>query len=104
MNTASVKGADTVGARTRRLGTGKHSDNSSPQRHVVVDTLGLPVLVGVTSARLRDRTTTFRCTNSCGPLSEPNLLSVLADGGYAGRLVTAARARLPPGQLSSSWP
>lgn len=49
----SVKGADTVGAAVRGYDAGKKTNGR--KRHIVVDTMGLLLLVVVTSAGLQDR-------------------------------------------------
>jgi transposase len=84
----SVKGADTVGAASRGYDAGKKVNGL--KRHIVVDTLGLLMLVAVTTASVQDR------DGGAGILERlrfvmPSIVTVFADGGYAGRLVTYAR-------------
>lgn len=58
------------------------------KRHIVVDTLGLLLLVVVTSASVQDRdgakTLLERLKNTC---SFPRLQLIWADGGYRGKLI-----------------
>ena len=85
----SVKGADTVGAAVRGFDAGKKVNGR--KRHVVVDTMGLLLLVVITSASVQDRdgarTLLDRLT-----MAMPSLSLLWADGGYAGRLVDWAEA------------
>jgi transposase len=100
----SVKGADTVPAATRGYDAGKKVNGR--KRHVVVDTIGLLLIVLVTTASVQDR-------DGARPVLDavrktfPTVSLVWADGGYAGKLVqwakTAARivveiVRKPEGQ------
>jgi transposase len=59
----------------------------------VVDTLGLLLLVTVTTAGVQDRTAAHRVLEQLRFAMAP-VLTVFADGGYAGKLVTYARHRL----------
>ena len=85
----SVKGADTVGAAVRGFDAGKKVNGR--KRHVVVDTMGLLLLVVITSASVQDRdgarTLLDRLT-----MAMPSLSLLWADGGYAGKLVDWAEA------------
>jgi transposase len=86
----SVKGADTVGAATRGYDAGKRVNGR--KRHIVVDTLGLLMVVAVTTASVQDRDGGRKVLDRLR-LTVPSVVTVFADGGYAGRLVThAARA------------
>ena len=87
----SVKGADTVGAATRGYDAGKRINGR--KRHIVVDTLGLLLLVSVTTAGVQDRTAAHRVLEQLR-FSMASVLTVFADGGYAGKLVVYARRRL----------
>ncbi|MFY2858606.1 transposase [Mycobacterium sp. THU-M104] len=80
----SVKGADTVGADSRGYGAGKKINGH--KRHIVVDTLGLLVVVLVTSANLQDRDGGRRVLDRVR-MAMPSIALVWADGGYAGNLV-----------------
>ena len=51
----------------------------------MVDTLGLLMLVQVTSAGIQDRTAVFRVLEQLRVVMA-SVLAVFADGGYAGRL------------------
>ncbi|MCA1697570.1 MAG: IS5 family transposase [Actinobacteria bacterium] len=85
----SVKGAATVGASSRGFDAGKKVNGR--KRHVVVDTIGLLLLVMVTTASVQDR-------DGARPVLEamstafPAVTLVWADGGYAGKLVEWAKA------------
>ena len=87
IDSQSVKAADTVGAQSRGYDAGKRINGR--KRHVVVDSLGLPLTVIVTAASVHDRDGAFRLL---ALLRErfSTLSLVWADGGYAGRLVTWA--------------
>ena len=84
----SVKGADTVGAASRGFDAGKKVNGR--KRHIVVDTLGLLVLVVVTTAGIQDRTAGHRVLERLR-FAMPSIVTVFADGGYAGKLVAYAR-------------
>jgi transposase len=88
VDSQAIRGADTVGKASRGYDAGKKV--SGRKRHIVTDTLGLLLVVMVTSAALQDR------DGGTAVLSEahrwfPRLRLVFADGGYAGRLVEQAR-------------
>ena len=80
----SVKGADTVGAAVRGYDAGKKTNGR--KRHIVVDTMGLLLLVVVTSAGLQDRDGA-RTVLEKVKMAMPSLSLVWADGGYAGKLI-----------------
>jgi transposase len=84
----SVKGADTVGTPTRGYDAGKRVNGR--KRHIVVDTLGLLLVVAVTTASLQDRDGGARVLEQLR-FRMPSVVTVFADGGYAGRLVLYAR-------------
>lgn len=88
----SVKGAATVGAATRGYDAAKKVNGR--KRHVVVDTIGLLLLVMVTTASVQDREGARPVLDAMSA-AYPAVSLVWADGGYAGKLVqwakTAAR-------------
>ena len=88
LDAQSVKGADTVPASTRGYDAGKKTGGR--KRHIVVDTMGLLLVVMVTAASVQDR------DGAVGLLAAlfmrfRTVRHVWADGGYAGKLVEAAR-------------
>jgi transposase len=83
----SVKGADTVARRTRGYDAGKKVNGR--KRHIVTDTLGLLMLVAVTTASVQDRDG-GRTILERLRFVMPSIVTVFADGGYAGKLVTYA--------------
>lgn len=91
IDSQSVAGAATVGRATRGYDKGKNVNGR--KRHIAVDTLGLLIAVLVLAADVQDRDggldllCLMRAT--CA-----NVRLVWADGGYAGKLVIAARRRL----------
>jgi transposase len=88
----SVKGAATVSAASRGYDAGKKVNGR--KRHLVVDTIGLLLLVMVTTASVQDRDGA-RPVLAAMSTAYPAVTLVWADGGYAGKLVewakTAAR-------------
>lgn len=84
IDSASVRGAATVGSSTRGYDAGKRVNGR--KRHIIVDTLGLLLAVVVTGASVQDR-------DGARPLLEQlagscrRVQLVWADGGYAGKLV-----------------
>jgi len=84
----SVKGADTVGRDTRGYDAGKRVNGR--KRHIVVDTLGLLLVAMVTAASVQDRDGGARVLERLR-FTMPSVVTVFADGGYAGRLVVYAR-------------
>jgi transposase len=87
----SVKAADTVGAASRGYDGGKKINGR--KRHIVVDSLGLLLVVVVTTASMQDRDAAFRVLDAVRARFSTILL-VWADGGYAGRLVEWAKSVL----------
>jgi len=83
----SVKGADTVASRTRGYDAGKKVNGR--KRHIVTDTLGLLMLVTVTTASVQDRDGGRTILEQLRFVM-PSIVTVFADGGYAGKLVTYA--------------
>ena len=88
----SAKGAATVGAASRGYDAGKKINGR--KRQLVVDTIGLLLLVMVTTASVQDRDGA-RSVLAAMSTAYPAVSLVWADGGYAGKLVewaqTAAR-------------
>lgn len=80
----SVKGADTVGAAVRGYDAGKKTNGR--KRHIVVDTMGLLLLVVVTSAGMQDRDGARTLLEKV-KMVMPSPALVWADGGYAGKLI-----------------
>jgi transposase len=91
IDSASVRGADTVPARSRGYDAGKRVNGR--KRHLAVDTAGLLLAVVVTIAGIQDRDGAVRLLAALrGKFS--TIALIWADGGYAGRLVGWARAVL----------
>lgn|SRR5690625_715190 len=88
VDSQSVKGADTVGKDTRGYDAGKKVNGR--KRHIVTDTLGLLVVVLVTSAALQDRDG-GRLVLERAKMKAPSIVLVWADGGYAGKLLAFAQ-------------
>ncbi len=84
----SVKGADTVSAATRGYDAGKKVNGR--KRHVVVDTIGLLLLVMVSTASIQDRDGA-RPVLEAMAVMHPTVRLVWADGGYAGKLIEWAK-------------
>lgn len=84
MDAQSVKGADTVGAAVRGFDAGKKVNGR--KRHIVVDTMGLLLLVVITSAGVQDRDGARTLLEKV-KMAMPSLALLWADGGYAGKLV-----------------
>lgn len=83
-----MKGADTVGASTRGYDAGKRT--AGRKRHIIVDTMGLLLVIMVTSASVQDRD---RALGLIARLFErfASVRHIWADVGYAGKLVEATR-------------
>lgn len=62
------------------------------KRHLLVDTLGLPMLLVVHSAGIQDRDGAKRVLKKLGARF-PRLQKIWADGGYAGQLVDWTREK-----------
>ncbi len=91
IDSASVRGADTVPARSRGYDAGKRVNGR--KRHLAVDTGGLLLAVVVTIASIQDRDGAHRLLAAVrAKFSTIGL--VWADGGYAGRLITWAQTVL----------
>jgi transposase len=87
----TVRGADTVPATSAGYDAGKKTKGR--KRNIATDCLGLLLVVTVTAAGMQDRDTAHRLL---ALLREhfSTITLVWADGGYAGRLVTWAKAVL----------
>jgi transposase len=87
----TVRGADTVPATSAGYDAGKKTKGR--KRNIATDCLGLLLMVTVTTAGMQDRDTAHRLL---ALLREhfSTITLVWADGGYAGRLVTWAKAVL----------
>ena len=91
IDSASVRGADTVPAASRGYDAGKRVNGR--KRHIAVDTGGLLLAVVVTIAGIQDRDGAVRLLAALRARFS-TITQVWADGGYAGRLVTWAQAVL----------
>lgn len=91
IDSQSVRGADTVGCRTRGYDAGKKINGR--KRHIAVDTCGLILAVLVTGGHVQDRDAAeplLWAVRACFP----SIRLVWADSGYAGKLVDWATAQL----------
>ena len=91
IDSASVRGADTVPARFRGYDAGKRVNGR--KRHRAVDTGGLLLAVVVTIAGIQDRDGAVRLLAALRARFSTIAL-IWADGGYTGRLVSWAQAVL----------
>lgn len=91
IDSASVRGADTVPAASRGYDSGKKVNGR--KRHIAVDTGGLLPAVLVTMAGIQDRDGGLRLLALLRERFSTVSL-VWADGGYAGRLIPWARHAL----------
>jgi transposase len=93
IDSQSVKGSEMIARPRRGYDAGKKINGT--KRHIAVDTTGLLLTVLVTAASVQDR-------DAARPLlwnlrkAFPSVKLAWADGGYAGKLVTWAAARLRP--------
>jgi transposase len=93
IDSQSVKGSEMIGRARRGYDAGKKINGT--KRHIAVDVLGLLLAVLVTAASVQDR-------DAAKPLlwnlrrAFPSVRLAWADGGYAGKLVTWAAAKLKP--------
>ncbi len=93
IDSQSVKGSEMIGRSRRGYDAGKKINGT--KRHLAVDVLGLLLTVLVTAASVQDR-------DAAKPLlwnlrkAFPAIKLAWADGGYAGKLVTWAAAKLKP--------
>lgn len=89
IDSQSVKGADTVPTETRGYDAGKKINGRN--RHIVVDTIGLLLVVMVTAASVQDRDgargTLKRLRSALSSVSH-----IFADGGYSGQLLAVAKS------------
>jgi transposase len=88
IDSQSLRGADTVSKETRGYDAGKKVNGR--KRHIVVDTLGLLLVVMVTTASVQDRDGGSEILKLTHKLF-PTVRCIFADGGYAGRLVVKAK-------------
>jgi transposase len=91
IDSASIRGADTVPARSRGYDAGKRVNGR--KRHLAVDTGGLLLAVVVTIAGIQDRDGACRLLAALRAKFSTIAL-VWADGAYAGRLVDWAKTVL----------
>ena len=91
IDSASVRGADTVPARSRGYDAGKRVNGR--KRHIAVDTGGLLLAVVVTIAGIQDRDGAVRLLAALRARFSTITL-IWADGGYAGRLISWAKTVL----------
>jgi transposase len=93
IDSQSVRAAEEVARADRGYDAGKKVNGR--KRHIAVDVMGLLLTVLVTAASVQDR-------DAARPLlwnlrkAFPSVKLAWADGGYAGKLVTWAAARLKP--------
>ena len=76
----SVKNTDTAGQKGYDAG----KKVSGIQRHIAVDTRGLPHALAVTTAEVTDRTGALAAFDRCADNLQ-QVTSVLVDGGYSGK-------------------
>lgn len=88
VDSQSVKGADTVGKLSRGYDAGMKINGR--EHHIVTNTLGLLVVVLVTTASLQDHDGGQLVLNRVR-MAMPSIEVVWADGGYAGKLLTFAQ-------------
>src|SRR3954447_16032743 len=91
IDSASIRGADTVPTRSRGYDAGKRVNGR--KRHLAVDTGGLLLAVVVTTAGIQDRDGAVRLLTALRAKFS-TIAQVWADGGYTGRLVDWAKAVL----------
>nr|WP_106977078.1 transposase [Streptomyces sp. NRRL S-920] len=101
VDSQSVKAASTVGRDSRGYDAGKKINGR--KRHLVVDTLGLPVMITVTAGDVRDeiiaRDLLWRLR-----LTHPQITQIWADSAYARDLLpawTAETCGCPCGRCSA---
>jgi transposase len=91
IDSQSVKGSEMISRARRGYDAGKKINGT--KRHIAVDTMGLLLTVVITAASVQDR-------DAAKPLlwnlrrAFPQITLVWADGGYAGKLVSWAKASL----------
>lgn len=91
IDSQSVRAAETVSRESRGYDAGKRV--AGRKRHVIVDTIGLLLVVMVTSASVQDRDGPRPALLHLRDLFE-SIRLVWADGGYAGKLVDWAGEKL----------
>jgi transposase len=91
IDSQSVKGSEMISRARRGYDAGKKINGT--KRHIAVDTIGLLLTVVITAASVQDR-------DAAKPLlwnlrrAFPQITLAWADGGYAGKLVSWAKATL----------
>ncbi|MFV2117109.1 transposase [Streptomyces sp. Act-28] len=102
VDSRSAKGASTVGRDSRGHDAAKKINGR--ERHVTVDTLGLPVMITVTPADIQDHDAA-RDVFWRSRLTQPRITQVWADRGYAGELVRSRSHDFSSHQeiLTSRW-
>jgi len=83
-----VNGADPVGRASRGYDAGKKINGR--KHHIVTDTLGLLIVVVVTSAALQNRYGGWLVL-ARARMKMPSIVLVWADGGYAGKFLAFAQ-------------
>jgi len=102
VDSQSVKGADTVSSSSRGSDAGKRING--PKRHIVVDTIGLLLVVMVTTAAVQDRDGGRSILGACVPRSPRSAgvrrwrLPGPAGGGRQARLGDHGRGRAQAGR------
>lgn len=91
IDSQSVRAAETVPTPTRGYDGGKKVNGR--KRHIAVDTMGLLLVVMVTTASFQDRPAARPLLNRLHR-TQRGLRHVWADGGYTGSLLTWAKATL----------
>jgi len=81
IDSQSVK---TVGESAHPSGYDAHKNVKGRKRHLLVDTLGLPLSIHVTPADVQDRVGAHLLLAGLGPLV-PRLKKIWADGAYSGK-------------------
>src|SRR5829696_786363 len=85
--TAAIIGSQsvkTVGESAHPSGYDAHKNVKGRKRHLLVDTLGLPLSIHVTPADVQDRVGAHLLLAGLGPLV-PRLKKIWADGAYSGK-------------------
>ncbi|WP_189719282.1 transposase, partial [Streptomyces chryseus] len=90
IDSQSVRAAETVALDSRGWDAGKKVNGR--KRHIAVDTLGLLLVVLVTTASVQDRDGARPLISRLRRLHH-RITMIWADGGYAGKLVTWAQER-----------
>jgi putative transposase len=91
IDSQTVRAAETVGKATRGYDGGKKMNGR--KRHIAVDTMGLLLVVMVTTASMQDRPA-GRALLTLLRQAQRGIRHVWADGGYSGTLLTWAKTTL----------